>query len=205
MKKSIFGKIGAAAVVLTLVTSSLVGGTFAKYATSVTGSASATVAKWNVTFKNGEGAFTKDSKIALTNKNEKLSVAADTIAPGSYGVMTLKVEGNDSQVGYSYKITADMADVNVPVKFYEYTNSTKGKECAKSGDSYTLADGSVKVTDATKDATVEIYWEWTDDGTQDVAHTELGSDPTTVKGEIPLTITAEQFVDTTTNESQPTQ
>ena len=51
MKKSIFGKIGAAAVVLTLVTSSLVGGTFARYATEKSATATAAVAQWNVSFK----------------------------------------------------------------------------------------------------------------------------------------------------------
>ena len=45
MKKSIFGKIGAAAVVLTLVTSSLVGGTFAKYTSSASASGKVTAAK----------------------------------------------------------------------------------------------------------------------------------------------------------------
>ncbi|MBS6955305.1 MAG: hypothetical protein KH230_18975 [Enterocloster asparagiformis] len=65
MKKSIFAKIGAAAVVLTLVTSSLVGGTFAKYVTNAKGTATATVAEWGVTFK-------KDADTDFNNAEVKL-------------------------------------------------------------------------------------------------------------------------------------
>lgn len=85
MKKSIFGKIGAAAVVLTLVTSSLVGGTFAKYTSSATGQATATAAQWKVEFaKNDNSAFTNTADIVLEGKG-----ADNKVIPGDKGSLRL--------------------------------------------------------------------------------------------------------------------
>lgn len=204
MKKSIFGKIGAAAVVLTLVTSSLVGGTFAKYTTSVTGSAKATVAKWNVTFEHGEGdsatPFVKDTEVALINENASVVTTNNTIAPGSNGVITLAVNGNDSEIGYTYEIKADMKDFNVPIKFYEYANSTKGKEIMPdvTTKEAILANGSVTQDKLTEEVNVQVYWEWKDTAEGNETDTDLGDGTTLVKGAIPLTITAEQLYTTST-------
>ncbi len=105
MKKSIFGKIGAAAVVLTLVTSSLVGGTFAKYMTNASGTAAGTVANWGVTFKNGENEFTgENAKITLTGKGGK-----DTLLPGDKGSFTIKLDGSSADVGFTYTINIKAA------------------------------------------------------------------------------------------------
>ena len=71
MKKSIFGKIGAAAVVLTLVTSSLVGGTFAKYVTNASAKANVTVASWGVTFNKDENASFDNQTITLGGEGKR--------------------------------------------------------------------------------------------------------------------------------------
>ena len=46
MKKNHAARLGALALALTLVSTCLMGGTLAKYTTTVTGTATATVAKW---------------------------------------------------------------------------------------------------------------------------------------------------------------
>lgn len=101
MKKSIFGKIGAAAVVLTLVTSSLVGGTFAKYVTEVNATATGTVANWNVTFSDtADGVYTNDTvfKLEGTGKEKK-------VIPGETGTFDIVINGDSADVDFDYTIT----------------------------------------------------------------------------------------------------
>ena len=52
MKKRFnFGRLGALALALTLITTCLTGGTLAKYTSSTVGTGTATVAKWAVVLK----------------------------------------------------------------------------------------------------------------------------------------------------------
>lgn len=196
MKKSIFAKIGAAAVVLTLVTSSLVGGTFAKYTSSANATANATVAKWNVAFKEGEdGAnnFTKGYEFTLQNDNEEAKTTSGTIAPGSTGQIQLAVDGTGTQVGFTYEITANVVDLGgIPLKFYSDVARDTEHEISLTGDIVSLAKGEIGVDDNTKDASVTIYWAW-DTTAEDSADTTLGEKQEDVKGTIALSLSATQI------------
>ncbi len=165
MKKSIFGKIGAAAVVLTLVTSSLVGGTFAKYVTNANGTAAGTVAKWGVTFTDGgSGEYTGDNfEIKLNGENGET-----LITPGSSGNFDIVVNGSEAQVDFNYTITlAKGTGENLTeVKFYEGTGDSK--KPIEGGE----LTGEIKATDATKTVTKTITWELPK-GADDKADTAL--------------------------------
>mgnify|MGYP000342679001 CR=1 FL=1 len=115
MKKSIFGKIGAAAVVLTLVTSSLVGGTFAKYTSSASASGKVTAAKWTVNFTDDkDAAYTDSSEISLLGSGEN-----ETVIPGDSGEIAINIKGAGTEVGFDYtvKITNRTGDLEA-VQFY---------------------------------------------------------------------------------------
>ena len=115
MKKSIFGKIGAAAVVLTLVTSSLVGGTFAKYTSSASASGKVTAAKWTVNFTDGDNAaYTDSSTISMLGSGEN-----NTVIPGDNGEIAININGAGTEVGFDYtvKITNRTGDLGA-VQFY---------------------------------------------------------------------------------------
>ncbi|WP_320956498.1 hypothetical protein [Enterocloster asparagiformis] len=175
MKKSIFGKIGAAAVVLTLVTSSLVGGTFAKYVTNANGTAAGTVARWGVTFKNGENEFVGDNaKITLTGKGGK-----NTILPGDKGNFTISLDGSSADVGFTYTINIKAAsDDALGNKLVFYSDDTYA-------DGVKLTDGELTDTvgyDATTPANMKkeitVYWQLpestgVDQAAIDAADTEL--------------------------------
>ena len=53
MKKNRILKLGLLALTLTLVTASLVSGTFAKYITTASGTGAVSVAKWHATVSDG--------------------------------------------------------------------------------------------------------------------------------------------------------
>lgn len=197
MRKSIFAKIGAAAVVLTLVTSSLVGGTFAKYTSSTAGTAKATVAKWAVAFKDSkDAALVKDFSLDLVNTNDDAKTTENMIAPGSKGQIVLSIDGTGSQVGYSYKIEADTSKLGgVPVVFYE--DSKMETPVTKTGDTFEISKGDVALDKVGTPVTATVYWAW-DSTSEDADDTTLGTAETQVVGTIGLTFTAEQLVTNTT-------
>ncbi|MDD4565910.1 MAG: hypothetical protein PHE79_10620, partial [Eubacteriales bacterium] len=65
MKKNWIARIGFLALVLTLVTASLVSGTFAKYTTAVSGKDTVRVAKFDVAVGDGATTFTTGTAIDI--------------------------------------------------------------------------------------------------------------------------------------------
>ena len=211
MKKNIIAKIGAAAVVLTMVTTSLVGGTFAKYTSTVDGKVTASVAKWAVSFTSDGKALpskTEDEKVYLINANDSATTAKDKIAPGSYGQIDLSIDGTNAEVGFTYTITVDTNDLNsVPIKFYASDDDRKSNTPIAAKDSVNpntllLTSDAIMLNKNDKQQqkeTVTIYWAWNSTGDDDEAinnsDTEIGvKDDADRLGTITLTMTAEQLI-----------
>lgn len=157
MKKSVFSKVGAAAVVLTLVTASLVGGTFAKYTTNVSANATVTAAKWDVVFTDGTNTITDSSNTTITlEPTVTTGKAAGTIVPGDSGTFNLVVDGKDAEVSFDYTISlANGAGNNLDVKFYE--DAAHGTEITNAAPlTGTVAYDAAA---ASKTVTVPVYWE----------------------------------------------
>lgn len=147
MKKNIIAKIGAAAVVLTMVTTSLVGGTFAKYTSTVSGDAQATIAIWDVKFEGNSSKFEKDTTIKLNGTG-----ASNTVAPGDTGTLVLTVNPGNTQVDIEYKITLANAseEGTTYLKFYsDLDNKTEITEDDLTG---VIAEGGGV-------STKTVYWE----------------------------------------------
>lgn len=190
MKKSIFGKVGAAAVVLTLVTASLVGGTFAKYVTDQSATATGTVAHWGVKFMDGEKEVGKDYSFTLEGTGGK-----KTILPGDSGKIEVVVDGQSADVGFDYKVvlTSDSNPDNVDLEFYE------NEDCTQKLTNNTLS-GTVNydATDsATMQKTVIAYWKLPagtgdTDADKDVADTAMAGKTATFK----IDLYAEQMTNT---------
>lgn len=159
-KRSYVSCLGALAVAMTLVTTSLTGGTMAKYATEVTGSATATVAAWS--FKaNGED--TTMTRIDLGSTANRASYDKDTIkegviAPGTEGSFEIVVDGTGSEVGIDYiLVISDSSSLPSNLKF------TVGN------DEYTLGSemkGEIPYS-ASMNKTVSVKWKWPIDTPQD--------------------------------------
>lgn len=202
MKKSIFAKVGAAAVVLTLVTASLVGGTFAKYTSTVNGTGTAQAAKWAIAFKEGTNspdATTERLDFALKNDNTNITTAEGTIAPGATGQIDLSIDGTGSEIGYAYTIEADIASLgSVPIKFYSDAERTDANELKATDNKITLGSDSVELDAVGTPVTKTIYWKWADVEANNAADTTLGEKTAEAdrKGTIALTMTATQLVKT---------
>lgn len=184
MRKSIFAKIGAAAVVLTLVTSSLVGGTFAKYVTKTSATAKVKVADWQVAFKQNDDTVISDStEITLEGTADTKS-----LLPGDSGQIDVNIYGEKSEVGYTYTIKMEkVGDDSTGIKFY--SDSDHKTEIPVEGLTGTVV---YSTTEAEMDKKVPIYWVLPA-GADDKADTEMAGKIATYK----ISMLAEQATATT--------
>lgn len=114
MKKTGFMRAALLLLVLTLITSCFVGGTFAKYTTSATGSDTARVAKFGVQITATGATFAKeyatdDAGVAATIAKSVVSTGENVVAPGTKGDMVkMALSGTPEvavRVGYTAHVT----------------------------------------------------------------------------------------------------
>jgi len=119
MKKNVMMRVASVMLVLVLLTSSVISGTFAKYVTSETGTDSARVAKFGVTITANGNMFAKGYKEADTVSIETEAGASvwaidgkDVVAPGTSGTMaTMTLEGQpEVDVWVTYDATVTIND-----------------------------------------------------------------------------------------------
>lgn len=114
MKKSTLRRLMVLALCLTLVTCTLVGGTLAKYTTTVTSSDTARVAKWGFTQESID--LTGLFATAYTGDGG-MKAAADAIAPGTT---------NSATFAFTY---GGETGINAPEVAYEFKVDTTGSSC----------------------------------------------------------------------------
>lgn len=157
-------RIGLLALVLTLVTASLVSGTFAKYVTTVDGTGTVKVAQWVAEIDGKTTAYTNQITFDLfeTYNGGKNDVAGNLLAPGTDGGFSFGYKTAGSQVARKVTVTvkannADLAGVEGLVfknsAGTAFTISTSETEIF----SKTIAANAV-ATEA--DGTVDVTWGW---------------------------------------------
>lgn len=124
MKKTKLMRAALLLLVLTLITSCFVGGTFAKYVTEDKGTDSARVAKWGVTVTANGGTFantyaTDTGNVVGTIANSVVS-ADKVIAPGTKGNMVgMTITGTpEVAVSVNYAANFKVKDWTVDGNFY---------------------------------------------------------------------------------------
>lgn len=184
MKKNRMMRLASVLLVLCLLTTSVISGTFAKYTSSNTATATATVAKWDV--KLDDKAFTDSITFDFTEAwtdsdgSAETDVVSKKLAPGTKGSFDLKVT-NSSEVNAQFKIDFDLtALAGLPLEF----TYKVGEE--------TYTDNSFVAIAMNETKTVTVTWEWPfyEDATQDTADTTLGITAATFN--ITAAVTVEQ-------------
>ena len=204
MKKNRLMRVAAMLLVLTLVTSCFVGGTFAKYTSTFSGTDEARVAKWAFSV-GGSAVDLKTTKTfdfelfkASEIKEEDLSGDdgevdtngilddAKVIAPGTAGTLTVGLK-NESEVDAVYTVVYASDEEGVPLQW-----SVNGTAWVDNITDLNIASTGIDMG-ATKD--VVLYWKWAfvDDAVvtqSDDADTLLGVDG--ANPNVTVTITATQ-------------
>lgn len=156
MKKKAIGRLGVLALALTLISTCLMGGTLAKYTADVTGSGSATVAKWSFKANEQTTSFT-DINLANTAYT---NVAKEKIAPGTQGSFDIKIDASGSEVAVDYTIKlSEFKNRPTNLKFYSDEACTEANEI-KDFANYKGLDGTIAFNAADKAVTKTVYWKW---------------------------------------------
>lgn len=165
MKKNRTMRVAVLMLALALVTCCFVGSTFAKYTSTASGTASATVAKWDIQMQNTEGA---NVNIGVTTNNTvkfdlfstikeedttsaEADVKAGKIAPGTGGSFTLAV-ANKSEVNAKYGVTFALTnEAAIPLEFNVNDGGWKSTLDA-------VEDVAIAMETGTSD--VVVSWRW---------------------------------------------
>lgn len=167
MKKKMFGRLGAAAVALTLITTAMMSGTLAKYTTSQHGTATIKAAAW--TFTAGMNNETDTvSTITLENTVDAGSKTG-TIAPGSEGKFTVSMNNEDSEIEADYKVVFEKSADDTLLSKLTFTIDGKEYKTTEWTDNKLTIEGTTPlkygkgVQGATKD--IDVTWAWKDSDT----------------------------------------
>lgn len=217
MKKNWTMRVGVSMLALTLFTSCFVGGTFAKYVTSGSGSDTARVAKFGVTV-TGEGttfatSYDKDDT-TYTAGTVTVQSTNDVVAPGTKGNMAAFTLSGTPEVAVKVSYEATQFDLGenwkdkdgdyyCPLEITVGTTTLKGTD-----DTYTSVDDfetAVKNAIAAYSKTYEpgtdlstkgddklaVSWVWAFEGNDDTKDTYLGDQAATATAaDITLEVTA---------------
>lgn len=173
-------KFTALVLLITLVALVLVSGTYAKYATTATGSDKARVAHWKIDATNNVSDLFADSYKNVKAGSSDLSI----IAPGTSGSFDFTIDTASVETAYTLKIdtTGSEDQVNGAVSNYSPIKYSF-KSGTETAENLTFAELLEKI-DAVGDGTTvhqpgefgtyTIGWAWTFDG-DDTKDTELGN------------------------------
>lgn len=185
-------------LVLVLMTSCFVGGTFAKYTTAAEGMDSARVAKFGVTITANGTSFaekyaTNDAEVAGTIANSVVSMDK-VIAPGTQGNMaSMTLTGTpEVAVKVTYEATVDLSanwkdatgTYYCPLEIKVGDDTLKGTAFASAADFAAAVKAKIDAyskqyaagTDLSAQGadSLQISWAWAFDGNDDVKDTYLG-------------------------------
>ena len=193
-RSSMMVRLVAALAVTMMFTMCFVGGTFAKYTSSATGTDNANVAKWDIKVNNNNITTSDTFNFNLFNTvNDTKDGNPETdmrpndgtiIAPGTRGYFDIVIK-NDSQVNATYAIDYTVNTRSIPVKF-----SVNGTDWF---DDINYLDVRGVAINMGATATVTVQWMWEferiDGDTQD---TTLGSAASAATLTVAAKVTATQ-------------
>lgn len=211
MKKNRTLRVSALLLALTLITSCFVGGTFAKYTSSVAPSDTAKVAKWQIKV-NGTDVTVADPQVTFDLFQDTVLDTDDAtpeadvkqgktlIAPGTAGHFDIKVE-NLSEVtakftiNFTEEVTGN-GSTDLPLEYQIVTKGASADEGAWESDIAQLNTtvASIAMENGTNEYTV--HWRWAfADGTNDANDTKLGvaAQGAAVTAKVTATITVDQI------------
>ncbi|RGY96820.1 hypothetical protein [Clostridium sp. AM58-1XD] len=183
--KSYAARLGGLALALTFITTCLMGGTLARYTTEVTGTGSATVAKWSFKANEQTATFT-DIDLASTAYTNIDKAGGNKIAPGTDGSFYIEIDGSGSEVAIDYTIAFSELS-NKPANLKFYSDSGYSTEIADL-TAYQDLKGEIAVDDLATPVKKMIYWKW-DYGT---AVKDVGPESGKEKMTFTITVTGTQ-------------
>ena len=205
MKRNTILRVSAILLVLTLLSTCVISGTFAKYTTSADANDDARIAKWGVVVEATAEAFTEnddDTVISFVS-------GENVLAPGTDGNLCgLKITGQP-EVAVKIAATAELelTDWAVDGAYYcplvitvgttefkgnDYADAEKFEEAVEKAIVAEIAKDSVDPNTNLADS-VAVTWAWAYEGNDDVKDTALGNAAAPAKISIAVSVTVTQI------------
>ncbi len=158
MRKNKMLRMASALLILVLLTTSVVGGTFAKYVTTAEETDTARVAKWGVTFTAGSDLFAESYKDP-TDTNVTVEVSAtgtNLVAPGTTGTGFSITNSTTTAPEVSYNVTIKLDSDTAKVPTLEYTPKS-GSATTYDPVKFSVYNGNTKLGDKTFTELKELF------------------------------------------------
>ena len=203
MKRNTILRVSAILLVLTLLSTCVISGTFAKYTTSADANDDARIAKWGVVVEATAEAFTEnddDTVISFVS-------GENVLAPGTDGNLcgltitgqpevavkidaTAELELTDWAVDSAYYCPLVITVGNTEFKGNDYADAEAFEKAVEDAIVAEIAVASVDPNTNLADA-VAVTWAWAYEGNDDVKDTALGNAaaPATISIAVSVTVT----------------
>ena len=145
-------------VVLILVTiASVCAGLYAwaKYQTTINGTATGETAKWSFKVSDGNTS-TQEIEFPMTRTDNNTSVAEGKIAPGTFGELEIGIDATGTETALTYVIEGTTENLPTNLKFYSDEERTLELTVL---DNKFSKGGYMKLNEV-GERTEKIYWEW---------------------------------------------
>lgn len=193
-------KMAMLLIAIILVAALAISVAYSKYYTKITGTGTATVAKWSFEVNDKTDNLGTINLAATRDTNEK--VAEGKIAPGTSGSFSVALDATGTEVALDYTIKFSNVQGNIPTNLKFYATKTESGYADEITDITTQGlTGSMGVSDADKTKTVTLYWNWDyETGAEDeiAANDEIdtteGKTPATITFDIEVTGTQQKYV-----------
>lgn len=129
---------------------------FSKYTTTLTGTGTASVAKWS--FKVNGSATETIANLDLKDTTLNNKVVDGKIAPGTDGSFAVEIDASGSEVAVDYTIELSGL-TGMPTNLKFYTDSTFTTEMPIS-DGKCSTTGTIALAEVDTKVTKTIYWQW---------------------------------------------
>lgn len=198
-KKKFIGRLGALALAVTLISTALMGGTLAKYTTAVSGTSSATVAKFAFDLNGATKAsqtMKLDGLFSKTYLDGNVSGSENLVAPGTSGKVKIDLK-NEGEVAIqpTFKITEENAS-KIPLKYaVTASESVTAQTVWNDADDLSITMNTILPADG--DQSCYLHWKWAT--VDDSADTGFGTQDNLSTVKIDLTCTVDQVIPTTTS------
>ena len=184
-------------LLLLLVAVFVIAGTYARYSSTGTATATVNIAKWSVALTSGGNDLFSDTQEIAFNVQENDNVAPGKIAPGTKATGTVELDLTGTEVAVDFYATIDetaLSAQNLGISNDKLKLTTKlGDTTLESGEPLTinLINGSAfTAQNGVKTITLELAWENDDENnSNDTALGVAGSDIV-----IPITFTVQQHI-----------
>ncbi len=155
-------------IAVIMVTSSIGLYAWAKYTSSINGTATAQVAKWSFKLVDGVTETSDVIEFAFTRTDGYEHVAEGRLAPGTFGEFEIGIDARGTETILEYTIDVELE--NKPTNLKLYSDSARTEEIAVTNNTFSIK-GDMDLEEVKSIKTVTVYWNWPYESGNDLADT----------------------------------